>query len=182
MNAETFFAKVREFFGKLSQSQVDGFNTILAATAALNTRHRAYILATVWHETAFTMQPIIERGSRAYFVKYNAGTTIGKTLGNTLPGDGYRFRGRGYVQLTGRRNYMRASLATGVDLIADPDRATDPEIAAKIMISGMTAGWFTGKKLADFGNYLHMRKVINGMDRAGDIAGYAHRFETALNA
>ena len=177
-----FFAKVREFFGPLKQPQVDGFNILLDATAALISRHRAYILATAWHETAETMQPIHERGPRRYFDQYEAVTPKGKRLGNSLPGDGYRFRGRGYVQITGRRNYMRASMAVGADLTIDPDKALDPAIAARIIVSGMTAGWFTGRKMADFTDYLHMRKVVNGMDRAGDIAGYANRFETSLNA
>lgn len=73
-------------------------------------------------------------------------------------------------------------MAVGTDLTINPDKALDPAIAARIIVSGMTAGWFTGRKLADFTDYLHMRKVVNGMDRAGDIAGYATRFETALIA
>ena len=176
-----FFAKVREFFGPLTQAQVDGFNILLAATAALTLRHRSYILGTAWHETAETMQPIYERGARGYFGKYETGTRLGKRLGNTLPGDGYKFRGRGYVQITGRRNYNRASMAVGTDLVANPDKALEPAIAARIIVSGMTVGWFTSKKLADYSDYLDMRRVVNGMDRAGDIAGYASRFETALN-
>lgn len=177
-----FFTKVREFFGSLSQAQVDGFNILLAATSALALRHRAYILATAWHETAETMQPIHERGARGYFGKYETGTRLGKRLGNSLPGDGYKFRGRGYAQITGRRNYATASRVTGVDLVAYPDKALEPAIAARIIVSGMTTGWFTGKKLADYQDYLDMRRTVNGMDRAGDIAGYASRFETALNA
>lgn len=177
-----FFAKVREFFGRLSQEQVDGFNVLLDGTATVNLRHRAYILATAWHETAFTMQPITERGSRAYFNKYEPGTKLGKALGNTLIGDGYRFRGRGYVQITGRRNYNRAALAVGKDLVTMPDLALDPETATRIIVSGMSAGWFTGRKMADYDDYVKMRAVVNRRDRAGDIAGYAHRFETALMA
>lgn len=178
---DDFFAAVRRSFGALSQHQVDGLNVLLAATAALPIEQRAYVLATAYHETARTMQPITEYGGRSYFDKYEPGTSIGHSLGNTVAGDGYRFRGRGYVQITGRANYMKASVATAADLLADPDRALEPEIAAKIIVSGMTHGWFTGKKMADYGHdYRQMRRVVNGTDRAELIAGYARTFEAAL--
>ena len=177
-----FFDSVRAAFKSLSQSQVDGFTAMLKATEGLTVPHRAYIIATAWHETAFTMQPITELGKKSYFDKYNAGTKIGAALGNTLPGDGYRFRGRGYVQITGRRNYQRASAATGVDLVANPDKALDPAIAATIIVKGMTQGWFTGNKLADYTNYRDMRRVVNGTDKATTISGYARVFEAALAA
>jgi predicted chitinase len=102
-----------------------------------------------------------------------------KDLGNTVMGDGKRFMGRGYVQITGRRNYQKASLLTGRDLIATPDLALDPAIAAKIIVHGMVNGWFTGKKLGSQ-TYTEMRRIVNGMDKAELIAGYAERFEKAL--
>ena len=185
--SQLFFQRVRESFGPLTPGQVEGLNILVAATAHLPLEHRAYILATAWHETGpedskLHMRPRREIGSKAYFNKYNAGTELGQKLGNTLPGDGYLFRGRGYCQLTGRRNYQIASLATGRDLVARPDDALDPVIAANIMINGMRAGWFTGKKLSDYKRYMDMRRVVNGMDKAADIAGYAARFEHALRA
>ena len=67
------------------------------------------------------------------FDKYDVGTSIGKVLGNTQPGDGPRFKGRGYVQLTGRDNYTKIGAQIGVNLIADPDRANDPEVAGRIL-------------------------------------------------
>lgn len=178
---EAFFAKVREFWGPLTQERVDHFNVILKAIEGLPLMHRAYILATAWHETG-CFKHMVELGGRAYFNKYNADTKIGKALGNTQSGDGYKYRGRGYVQLTGRRNYNWAALATGRDLVADPDKVKEPEIAALIMVKGMTTGRFTGKKLADFDDYLAMRRTVNGTDKAAMIAEYAAKFETALTA
>jgi len=128
------------------------------------------------------MQPIHERGKVAYFDKYEPGTKIGKALGNTVSGDGYRFRGRGYVQLTGRRNYALASKKLGVDFVADPDRAIEPNLAANIIVAGMSEGWFTGKKLSDYRSYEDMRRVVNGVDKADLIAGYAEKIERALLA
>ena len=174
-----FFDSVRASFGALSQSQVDGFNALLLASVGMPIKHRAYILATAWHETAFTMQPIHERGQVSYFDKYEPGTKIGRDLGNTLKGDGYRFRGRGYVQLTGRRNYAKAGAALHIDLVGNPDKALEPATAAKIIVFGMFEGWFTAKKLGSQ-SYVEMRKIVNGTDKAEQIAGYAVKFEAAL--
>lgn len=174
-----FFDSVRASFGALSQSQVDGFNALLLASVGMPIKHRAYILATAWHETAFTMQPIHERGQVSYFDKYEPGTDKGRDLGNTLKGDGYRFRGRGYVQLTGRRNYAKAGAALHIDLVGNPDKALEPATAAKIIVFGMSEGWFTAKKLGSQ-SYVEMRRIVNGVDRAEQIAGYAVKFEAAL--
>lgn len=177
-----FFDVIRAelFGGKMTQAQVNGVETLLAATKGLPANHRAYLLATSYHETAFTMQPITERGARSYFNKYEPGTPIGKRLGNTKPGDGFRYRGRGYVQITGRANYLKASLHLGADLVGMPDGALNPELAAQILVRGCTEGWFTGKKLSDYSDYVNMRRVVNGTDRAEQIAGYARQFEKAL--
>ena len=71
---------------------------------------------------------MVEQGGPAYCARYdgNAG------LGNTQPGDGYRFRGRGMIMLTGRANYLAFGRAVGIDLIANPDDAARPDIAVLI--------------------------------------------------
>lgn len=179
-----FFDIIRDrvFGGKMTAAQVEGVRELLAATEGLDLHDRAYLLGTTALETAWTMQPITERGARAYFNKYEPGTRLGQRLGNTRPGDGWLFRGRGYVQITGRANYLRASQKLGVDLIAAPDDALKPSVAARILVRGCLEGWFTGKKLADYATYEDMRRVVNGTDRAGEIAGYARSFEAALRA
>ena len=179
---KTFFDEVRKNIagGRLTPGQVGGLDALLAATQGLDVRHRAYLLATAWHETAFTMQPIIERGSRRYFDKYEPGTRIGRDLGNTRSGDGFLYRGRGYVQITGRRNYLRASQELENDFVSYPDRALNPALAAKILVVGCTEGWFTGKKLSDYPDYVNMRRVVNGTDKPEQIARYAYEFERAL--
>lgn len=185
MTPAKFFAAVRKGpFNGLTQPQVVGLNALLDVTEGQPITWRAYMLATTFHETAATMLPITERGPKAYFDKYNAGTRIGKRLGNTESGDGYLYRGRGYVQLTGRANYAKAGAKLGVLLEQSPDLALDPHIAGKIMVIGMTEGWFTGKKLADYlpGDYAGARRIINGTDKAQTIAGYARLFEAALAA
>jgi putative chitinase len=185
-----FFNAVRSslFGGKLSQSQVDGINAVIEAwerSGDKDDRKLAYLLAITFHETGRAMQPIYERGAKSYFDKYEPGTKIGKSLGNTNIGDGYRFRGRGYVQITGRFNYRNAGLKMDVDLLSSPDKALDPVIAGMALVRGSLEGWYTGKKLGDYINssktdYINARRVINGTDKATLIAGYADRFEHAL--
>ena len=174
-----FFDKFRGYFGGLSQNQVDGANAILAATFGLPLKHRAYMLATAWHETAHTLQPIEEIGK-------GAGHPYGQPDGPWH----HVYYGRGYVQLTWLKNYIRANTALHAgmfikpneDLVRDPDLVMRPDIAAAIMVHGMSEGWFTGKKLADYTDYLNMRRVINGTDRADLIASYAFKFEECVKA
>jgi predicted chitinase len=143
------------------------------------------MLATVKHECADKWQPVIEFGNRAYFDQYEPNTKKGKRLGNKIMGDGYAYRGRGYVQITGRSNYEKLSQEIGVDLLTIPDMTLDQKHSFNIMKIGMEKGLFTGKKLSDYINdnkcdYVQARRIINGMDRARLIAGYAEFFEAAL--
>lgn len=187
-----FFDAVRKtvFGGKLTQDQVDGCNVIASAWEKWGDGDRqklAYLLATAFHETARTMQPIYERGAKSYFNKYEPGTRIGRALGNTVKGDGYLFRGRGYAQLTGRYNYTFASGRLGLPLSTEPDLALKAGTAARILITGCLEGWFTSRKLGRYiadgkADYVEARRVVNGTDRAADIARYAHQFEGALKA
>jgi|APDOM4702015159_1054818.scaffolds.fasta_scaffold04347_2 predicted chitinase len=191
-----FFNGYRAAFGKLNQGQVTGIELLgrnmETDTALTDLRWAAYMLATVKHECADTWQPIVERGPRSYFDQYETGTAKGRRLGNTAPGDGYRFRGRGYVQITGRANYARLTRELGLgpdaNLEDDPDQALRPAIAYGIMSVGMRKGLFTGKKLSDFisktggCDYKEARRIINGLDCASLIAGYATTLEAILRA
>jgi putative chitinase len=190
-----FFNGYREAFGPLKPNQVAGFEVLgrnMETDPALtDVRLAAYMLATVKHECANTWQPIVERGARDYFNQYETGTAKGKRLGNTQPGDGYQFRGRGYVQITGRANYARMTRELGLgsdeDMVSDPEHALRPAIAYRIMSVGMTRGLFTGKKLSDYisgsnCDYRNARRIINALDQAALIAGYAEKFEQIVKA
>lgn len=188
-----FFSAVRASFGALKQGQVDGFNAILdqwEARGGGDDRHLAYMLATAWHETARTMKPIKEYGGEKYFTRMydirGERPAKARELGNLSPGDGARFCGRGYPQLTGKANYAKAGLKLGVDLVNNPDLMLRPDIAAKVMFLGMEEGWFTGKKLSDYHgggqefDATNARRIINGTDKAKTIAGYYRNFLTAI--
>jgi putative chitinase len=194
LDRAAFFSAVRSslFGGRLGEGQVKGLDALLdAAPAEMPLEHLAYCLATAFHETALTMQPIKEFGGTAYYKHMydieGDRPAKARELGNLTPGDGVKFAGRGYVQLTGRSNYARASKEVGFDLIASPDLAMQPGIAAVIMYSGMKAGWFTGKKLSDYfkaglSDPYNARRIINGLDKAGDIAEHHRKFLAALKA
>jgi len=136
----------------------------------------------------------------SYFSKYDPGTRLGKMLGNIVPGDGYRFRGQGHVQNTGRRNAIKASqeltkiMDEEIDLVADPGLRGDPLISALSLFVGNAQGWWTGKKLSDYiddkdetdaedlREFVKARYVVNGTDKAETIGRYALAFERALKA
>lgn len=175
-------------------AQVEGTELLLDKLHGLRTSWVAYALATTWHETAYTMQPVREYGGNAYFKRMydpqGARPKVAKVLGNTMPGDGALFAGRGYVQLTGRTNYDRAGKATGYPLLGNPDLAMRPDIAAEILRAGMLEGWFTGRKfssalpdaVASKAQFREARRIINGTDKADKIADHAMVFQSALIA
>jgi hypothetical protein len=199
-DAGDFFADLRTgLLGPtLSESEVGGTNAVVTALgdAGWPLSWAAYGLATAYHETAHTMLPIKEFGGPNYFFRMydpkGLRPAVAKRLGNTQSGDGARYFGRGYVQLTGRANYRRAGQKLQIDLEGDPDLALDPGVAAKVMVLGMSEGWFTSKSCAtylpggdaacDNAGFKSARRIINGQDRAADIAGYALKFQTALQA
>ena len=107
-------------------------------------------------------------------------------LANSQKGDGVLFHGRGYVQLTGRSNYGKAGKLVKADLLGNADLALDPAIAGKILFAGMESGLFTGKKFGDYFNkskedWINVRRTINRLDKAPQIADYGKRFYGAIS-
>lgn len=153
--------------------------------AMTDQRWRAYALATARTECGQDFAIRTERGPREYFLKYEPGTKLGVRLGNLHPGDGYRFRGRGFVQITGRANYDKFAPLVGYDLVANPDGALAEDVAYQILSLGMVRGLFTGKKLAHYidgstCDYTAARRIINGQDKAEAIAADAIKFHQIL--
>jgi putative chitinase len=200
---DKYFAAVREslFHDEMDQGQVDGQEAILslweAAPLSDDLRWLAYCLSTTIHETASTMLPISEYGHGE-----------GMSYGKPDPETGQTYYGRGFVQLTWRDNYAKATreleLDGDDDLEWHADRALQPTIAAEVMFRGMAEGWFrTGDdgKPETLGKYFNeadddpygAREIINGdkhivPDWSGGvsigtlIAQYHQEFLSALEA
>lgn len=117
-------------------------------------------LAQMSHESAGFTALVEKRSDASAERKYGAGTRVGKVLGNTQPGDGAKYKGRGIIQLTGRFNYRKFGNMLGIDLENNPDLAADPQIAIKI-----AAAFWQDKglnELADKGNFKEITRRING--------------------
>jgi SH3 domain-containing protein len=182
---QKFFAGYTAAFGALKQSQVDGLNALLDAAEAdteiTDIRWLAYMLATVKHECADRWQPIEEFGKgkgRKYGVAVTVTDPQGKSFSNV-------YYGRGYVQLTWDFNYRNMGNVLKNRLLYEPQLALVADVAYKIMSHGMRNGSFTGARLARFisggtCDYVNARKIINGLDQAQRIAGYAQKLEKVL--
>lgn len=193
-----FFDEIREFklFGPtFTQAEFEGTQAILnaCAEAKWGIGWTAYALATAYHETGGKMQPVKELGGIEYLTKNYDITgnnpTRAREEGNTEPGDGVKYAGKGFVQLTWKNNYAKAEKALGVPLVDNPDKALETDVAAKIMIRGMSEGWFTGASLKKYipegaaGNeiqFTECRRIINVQDKAQTIALYGLAFQKAL--
>lgn len=183
-----FFPAVRSslFGGDLDQKQVDGMNAILASWEETHDPimpRLAYVLATAYHEARLPplwrpeMQPVEEYGKGH-----------GLPYGNPDPVTGQIYYGRGLVQLTWKTNYERMGEIVGAALLSHPERALEPELSTRILIEGMVRGTFTGKALKDYfppggtPDFVGARRIINGTDKAAEIAEHAEKFNAALQA
>jgi len=182
---QKFFDGYAAAFGPLKDSQRAGLEALLAAAEAdaeiTDIRWLAYMFATVKHECADTWLPIEEYGK-------GRGHSYGEPVTVTDPeGRSYSnaYYGRGYVQLTWDYNYRSMGSVLKNRLLYEPALALDADVAYGIMSYGMRNGSFTGAKLSRFitgdtCDYVNARKIINGLDQAERIAGYAQKLEPLL--
>lgn len=175
-----FYTMIREvnLFDHLTQLQVDSMNAILKECedqGVKDLRQVAYILATAYHECynpkhpETRLTPITEFGGEDYLMKKPY----------------YPYYGRGFSQLTWLDNYKKEAKRLGLDLINHPEYMLSIPTAANSHVYCMTKGKYTGKRLSDYindtkCNYFHSRKVVNGLDKAALIMGYAQKFEQCL--
>jgi predicted chitinase len=142
-------------------------------------------LSQIGHESA-GFSKMIEDGKRSYFNRYEPthNPKVARGLGNTKPGDGYKYRGRGFIQLTGKYNYKIAGEALGIDLVNNPHLASDVEIASRIAI------WYWSTRVQPrVENYADVKRVtrtINGKlkgldDRKKRFAEYINFFNQFEN-
>lgn len=123
----------------------------------------AALMAQIAHETA-QMSISTERGPDSYFDRYDGR----KDLGNVRPGDGRRYRGRGWIQLTGRYNYRKAGEALGIDLENNPEKAADPDIAMDVAI-----WYFESRVMNRISNPQDIKRITKAVN--GGYNGYSDR-------
>lgn len=143
----------------------------------------AQFLAQTKHESwdHSKLQEVPVGDPKKYFSKkYDPGLApkTAKILGNKRPGDGERYHGRGFIQLTGRDNYTRAANALGIDLVNHPELASKPDVAAKIAV------WYwesrVKPKVQNFDDTVAVTKAINNAmfgleDRLANFIDYKKR-------
>lgn len=106
--------------------------------------------------TDVQIRKLIDSGPETFFeAVYGHQTAKGKSLGNTLPGEGYRFRGGGLIQLTGKSNYKAFAEASKIDVLAHPEAIIQPAVAIKSAI------WFWEMQVRPRGNESDMRSVTS---------------------
>lgn len=217
------------FPGGYTQEQVNGLNALLSGwrlhfLSTTSVTQFAYCLATTYHETGAKMAPVVEN------LNYTTAAQIRKTWPSRFPSDaaavpyvrnprllankvyngrmgnrvgtddGWNYRGRSLVQLTGRDNYEKATqklralglLQPHESLVENPDLALRADIAVELTILGMEEGWFTGVTLDktiddkidgdELRDFTDGRRIINGTDKAAKIAAEGVHFLNALVA
>ena len=180
INKVNFYAAIREkgLFKILSQQQVNTIDAILfecERQGVEDIRQVAYILATAYWEChnprkpELRMTPMREFGGETYLK--------GKKY--------YPYVGMGLSQLTWDYNYKKESKRLGIDLINHPELILEIPTAANSHVYCMVHGSYTGKKLSDYINaskcdFVNSRRIINGTDKAAEIAAIAQKFLSCL--
>lgn len=137
------------------------FLNLVMEDSRINTPPRvAAFLAQIAHESSeLRCLEEIRNPSEAQ-KRYEPPSDLAARLGNTQPGDGERFKGRGAIQITGRANYQRYGDLLGFDLVGNPDLAATPQIGLQVA----AAYWTTNglNELADAGDFIAITQRING--------------------
>lgn len=150
--AENILEYLPIVMAELAKAEVKDRRAVLAA------------LATIRAEAA-PFKPLNEGQSQ--FNTADGGQPFGKydqraDLGNQGAPDGERFRGRGFIQLTGRANYAKYGKEIGIDLIADPDAANKPDIAARLLALFIRDCQQRMIKAIDANDFREARRAVNG--------------------
>lgn len=156
--------QLRQIAPRLTEAKAREYLPLLMAAAAeaeITTFNRfTMFLANLLHESGEFRYMTELWGPTSAQKRYEPPSTLAKRLGNTERGDGFRYRGRGVIQVTGRDNYRQAGKALGIDLESDPDKAAQPATAFRI------AGWYWTKnninRLCDKNDFHAVVKAING--------------------
>lgn len=209
INRDFFFDHLHDrlYPNGLNRSQVDGHTAVLEAWesghASEDDRWLAYMLGTAHREAGPGLQPIeenlnysaqrllqvfagrfsvAEANDYAHQPERIANRAYEGRIGNgpEASGDGWRYRGRGLVQITGKDNYAKFGIA------ASPEDALDPQKSVTILFDGMINGKFTGKRLATYfspskADWTGARAIVNPGEPGGRVAVDARSYYAAIS-
>jgi putative chitinase len=179
---------VAQIFSGTPRTNIDAnLPHVLGALTAAGIDDKPMVLmavATIRAETA-GFRPLNEGISRFNTARAPGSRPFGlydnrEDLGNQGPPDGERFRGRGFVQLTGRANYQQHGAAIGVDLVVDPDQANDPAIAARLLASFLKTKESRIRTSLAAGDLAAARRLVNGGSHGLDRFTEAYRLGERL--
>lgn len=145
-------------------------NNYILEKYGVNTNLRLCHLFSQLAEESNGFRTLVEYGNKGYFHRYD-----GK-LGNTIPGDGYKYRGRGYIQITGKTNYKKIGSELKINLLINPDLLENPEIA--LMASCEYWKDHNLNHYADKNDIVSITKRINGgLNGLKARENYLHKFK-----
>ncbi len=178
VDAQTMREIAPRFSGDLLVHQdiiIAAVGEVLAATLetyAINTRVRiAHFLGQTCHESAGFRTTEEFASGQAYEGR--------KSLGNTQPGDGPRYKGRGLLQLTGRANYSARGKAMGIDLVGNPDLASEPVLSLKIACEYWQSKAINA--VCDNDDIVEVTRLVNGGSNGlDDRRAYTGKAKTAI--
>lgn len=163
--------------------------------------HLSYILATCYHEVGPSMRPLREgpaslvtkgilvddKTARGHVAWMHRKGIISRNYALPDPEMGHSYYGRGKVQLTHKDNYRRFGefMGRGDRYVWNPDKLLEEPDASECLVYGMAKGLFTGAGLFKYLNaegedYYRARRIVNGLDRANIIKGYAEKYEICI--
>lgn len=161
------YGMIRDAFPRLAPARVqiytNAFNQWFPVYGIINPRRVAAFIAQVGHESGGLRWTSEIWGPTDQQRQYEPPSPIADRLGNTLPGDGHRFKGRGLIQITGRSNYTQLSRAFGIDFLTSPGLLEVPNMAVR-----SACWWWQSRNLNDIADldtvesFRKITRIING--------------------
>lgn len=161
------YGMIRDAFPRLAPPRVqiytNAFNQWFPVYGIINPRRVAAFIAQVGHESGGLRWTSEIWGPTDQQRRYEPPSPLADRLGNTLPGDGHRFKGRGLIQITGRANYTQISRAFSINLIANPEILEEPNMAVR-----SACWWWSSRNLNEWADkntvdaFRRITRIING--------------------
>lgn len=161
------YGMIRDAFPRLAPARVqiytNAFNQWFPVYGIINPRRVAAFIAQVGHESGGLRWTSEIWGPTDQQRRYEPPSPLADRLGNTLPGDGHRFKGRGLIQITGRSNYTQLSRAFGIDFLNNPSLLEVPDMAVR-----SACWWWQSRNLNDIADldtvesFRKITRIING--------------------